>query len=160
MTSSGSALEPESYLDAHRYDGAAIQHQRRDRIVSCAIQPRDIAVLRDVWRYKFLTAHQLLELWWPGRSARAGQRRLRKLFEAGHLDRFRPITRRGSFPWTYQLGEQGHALLQRHGVIGPGRRYLHRSVYDYGSVLHEIQLNAWVLAYRRALGPLLLSWEG
>jgi hypothetical protein len=35
-----------------------------------------------------------------------------------------------------------------------------REVYDYGHVLHELQLNAWVLAYRRAAGDLLLSWEG
>jgi hypothetical protein len=103
---------PASYLDAHRYDGAAIQRDRVDEIVPCAVQPRDVAVLRDVRRYKFLTAPQNHELWWPGRSERAGQRRLRKLFEAGYLERFRPLTRRGSVPWTYRLASDGHRLLQ------------------------------------------------
>ena len=57
-----------SYADAHRYDGAAIQHDRAPRSCPCALQPRDVAIVRDVWRYKFLSAPQLLELWWPGRS--------------------------------------------------------------------------------------------
>jgi hypothetical protein len=32
-----------SYADAHRYDGAAIQRDRVDEVVPCAVQPRDIA---------------------------------------------------------------------------------------------------------------------
>ena len=47
---------PASYLEAHRYDGAAIEHGRRERVEYCALQPRDLAIVRDVWRYKFLTA--------------------------------------------------------------------------------------------------------
>ena len=154
------ATRYDSYAEVHRYDGAAIQRESADAAVPCAVQPRDVAILRDVWRYKFLTAPQVLELWWPGRSDRAGQRRLRVLFEAGYLDRFRPVTRRGSFPWTYQLAADGHRLLQRAGDIPYGERFNARSVYDYGHVLHEIQLNAWVLAYRRAIGHALQSWEG
>lgn len=126
----------------------------------CAVQPRDIAIVRDLWRYKFLSAPQVLELWWPDRSVRAGQRRLSKLFEAGYVERFRPITRRGSYPWVYQLGAEGHRLLQRHGVIAPGHRYASRGVYDYSRVLHELQLNSWVLAYRRIAGATLLIWDG
>jgi hypothetical protein len=160
MSSSLAVAEPTSYVDAHRYDGAAIQHDRVSRLVPCAVQPRDVAIVRDVWRYRFLSAPQILELWWPGRSARAGQRRLSKLFDAGFVERFRPVTRRGSFPWTYQLGSEGHRLLQRHGVIDERSRYCLRTVYDYGRVLHELQLNAWVLAYRRAAGGALLDWHG
>ena len=149
-----------SYTDAHRYDGAAIHHDRVPVAVPCATQPRDVAIIRDVWRYKFLSAPQILELWWPGKSQRAGQRRLSKLFEAKYLERFRPITRRGSFPWVYQLAADGHRLLQHHGIIPAARRHASRSVYDYSRVLHELQLNAWVLAYRRSAGPALLEWEG
>jgi hypothetical protein len=149
-----------SYLEAHRYDGAAIEHARREHILSCAVQPRDVAIMHDAWRYKFLTAPQLRELWWPDRSVQAADRRLLKLFRAGHLDRFRPIARRGSYPWTYHLGEHGHRLLQHAGVINAGQRHRRRAIYDFGHVLHEIQLNAWVLAYRRTLGDDLLSWDG
>jgi Replication-relaxation len=151
----------ESYTEIHRYDGAVLQHDRRETTVPCELQPRDVAIVRDVWRYKFLTAHQLLELWWPDRTAAwPGQRRLRKLFDAGHLERFRPIARRGSYPWTYYLGEAGHGLLQRAGVIPHGQRYYQRAIYDYGRVLHELQLNAWVLALRRTVGDALETWNG
>src|SRR4051794_40784849 len=150
-----------SYVEAHRYDGAVVQHDRRDAVVPCVVQPRDLAIVRDVWRYKFLTAPQLLELWWPDAGAPwPGQRRLRKLFRAGYLERFRPLARRGSFPWTYHLGAEGHRLLQRAGIIGARERFAPRAVYDYGHVLHELQLNAWVLATRRVLGSALLSWQG
>jgi hypothetical protein len=159
-SSAAAALNPPSYVAAHRYDGAAVYHERAQALVPCAIQPRDVAIVRDIWRYKFLTAPQLIELWWPGSSDRAGQRRLRKLFDAGCVERFRPVVRRGSFPWTYQLGREGHRLLQGEGVIPARARYSARRIYDYGYVLHEIQLNAWVLAYRRALGDQLVSWEG
>ncbi|HEX8745176.1 MAG TPA: replication-relaxation family protein [Thermoleophilaceae bacterium] len=149
-----------SYVEAHRYDGAAIEHSERERIVACAVQPRDMAIVRDVWRHKFLTAPQLRELWWPGRSVQAADRRLLALFRAALLERFRPIARRGSFPWTYHLGREGHRLLQRSGIVATGARFAPRAVYDYGHVLHELQLNAWVLAYRRAVGDALVSWEG
>jgi hypothetical protein len=151
---------PASYHDAHRYDGAVIQHNRRDTLVPCAVQPRDVAIVRDVWRYKFLTAPQLLELWWPDGVAWPGQRRLRKLFDAGYLERFRPLARRGSYPWTYHLGEAGHRLLQHAGLITPTHRYHPRTIYDFGHVLHELQLNAWVLALRRAAGDALQAWHG
>jgi DNA-binding Lrp family transcriptional regulator len=155
-----SLAEPASYVAAHRYDGAAIHHDRVARTVPCALQPRDVSVIHDIWRYKFLSASQIIELWWAGCSARAAQRRLRKLFEAGYIERFRPITRRGSFPWTYDLAQEGHRLLQQHGLVPVGQRFATRRIYDYGHVLHELQLNAWVLAYRRVLGSTLLRWEG
>jgi len=149
-----------TYEAVHRYDGAVIQRGRREALVPCTVQPRDVAIVRDVRRYKFLTAPQLRELWWPERSVQAADRRLLKLFRAGYLDRFRPISHRGSFPWTYQLGLEGHRLLQRAGLLGSRERFVAREVYDYGHVLHDLQLSAWVLAYRRAAGDLLLSWEG
>jgi len=151
---------PASYTDAHRYDGAAIERGTRGGREPCTVQPRDISIIGDVRRHKFLTAPQLRELWWPQRSIQAADRRLLKLFRAGYLDRFRPLARRGSFPWTYHLGAEGHRLLQRAGIIAPRERFTPRAVYDYGHVLHELQLNAWVLAARRALGPALVTWDG
>jgi hypothetical protein len=110
---------PATYEAVHRYDRAVIQRGRQELLVPCVVQPRDVALVRDVRRYKFLTAPQLRELWWPESSVQAGDRRLLKLFRAGYLDRFRPISRRGSFPWTYQLGLEatgcciGRASLDR-----------------------------------------------
>lgn len=153
---------PASYREAHRYDGAAVEHGRRVAIEPRALQPRDVAIVRDAFRYKFLTAPQLRELHWPMASVQAADRRLLQLFRAGLLERFRPYARRGagSFPWTYHVGERGHRLLRDAGLIDDGLRFRQRLVFDYGHVLHEIQLNAWVLAYRRALGAAFLNWEG
>jgi hypothetical protein len=43
----------------------------------------------------------------------------------------------------HQLGQEDHRLLQRAGIVGPRERFVHREVYDYGHVLHDLQLNAW-----------------
>jgi hypothetical protein len=59
-----------------------------------------------------------------------------------------------------RLAADGHRLLQRAGDIPHAERFNARSVYDYGHILHEIQLHAWVLAYRRAIGHAFQSWEG
>ena len=146
---------PASYLEAHRYDGAAIQHDRRDAIVPCALQPRDVAIVRDVWRYKFLTAPQLLELWWPD-GVRPGRRPppAASSSDAGYLDRFRPYRapRNGLFPGPTTSARRATACCSTPASSRDRQRYRHRPIYDYGHVLHELQLNAWVLAYRRALG--------
>jgi hypothetical protein len=152
---------PSSYSDLLRYDGAVVERGQRERVIPCAVQPRDLEVVRDVWRYRFLTSTQLLELHWPEGTGQVGRRRLAKLFHAGHLERFRPLTRTGgSFPWTYRLGREGHRLLRETGVLDARARYDTRSIYDYRYVLHEIHLNAWVLAWRRLLGHALIEWRG
>jgi len=152
---------PPTYAELIRYDGAVVQRDERDRITYCAIQPRDVEVIRDIWRYKFLTSTQLLELHWPGCAPRLVRKRLAKLFDAGLVERFRPITRTGgSFPWTYQLGQEGHRVLREIGLIEPRSRYDQRKIYDYRYVLHEIHLNGWALAWRRLLKERLIEWHG
>jgi hypothetical protein len=155
-----SALPSASYLAAHRYDHDRVEIDTRPALSRIPIQRRDMAIVKDVWRYKLLASAQLHELWWPGRSQRAAQKRLTRLFEAGLLERFRPVTRRGSYPWIYQLGPKGHRLLRHAGLIGARQRYERRDVYDYTYVLHDLHLNSWVLAYRRLLKDALLEWEG
>jgi hypothetical protein len=149
-----------SYLAAHRYDHDRVEIDSRGILTPIPIQRRDAAIVRDVWRYKLMATAQLQELWWPGRSQRAAQKRLTRLFHAGLLERFRPVTRRGSYPWIYQLGPEGHKLLQSAGLIPPRQRYERRDVYDYTYVLHDLHLNSWVLAYRRALNGALREWAG
>lgn len=62
--------------------------------------------------------------------------------------------------WTYQLDEEGHRLLQHAGDMSGRHRYKRRTIVGYSRVVHDIQLNAWVLAYRRTLGAGLLGWDG
>lgn len=147
--------------DVRRYDSAVVARGRRDgQAPPIAIQPHDLELIDAVRRYTFLTTPQLAELFWPEASVQAARMRLVALFRAGFLDRFRPLAERGSFPWTYQLGPEGHRLLQRAGILPLRGRFESREVFDYRYVLHEIQVNSWVLAWRRRLGPRLLSWKG
>jgi Replication-relaxation len=101
-----------------------------------------------------------LELFWPHAKPQAGRLRLRRLFDAGCLERFRPVALRGSFPWTFHLGRDGHRLLREAGLAPADERYIQRSVYGYGRVVHDLQLNGWVLAYRRLVGSALRRWDG
>lgn len=110
-----------TYADLQRYDGAVVERGHRDGIRPCVLQPRDIELIRDVWRLRFLTASQLLELHWPGRAEQVGRRGLAKLFHAGHLDRFRPITRSGgSFPGRISSGRKATASSERSACLVPG----------------------------------------
>ncbi len=147
-------------LEVRRYDGAVVTRGRRQRVVPCAVQPRDLALLDATHRHKFLTTPQLLEIGWPDSSAQAGRRRLVTLFRAGLLERFRPLSRRGSFPWTYTVSRDGFGLLQSAGLVPQNKRFISREVYDYRYVLHELHVNAWSLAWRRLLGSQLVGWHG
>jgi hypothetical protein len=67
---------------------------------------------------------------------------------------------RGSYPWTYHLGERGQVILRDSQVVDTGWRYRPHVVHEFGHVLHDLQLNAWLLAYRRQPGVGFLAWEG
>jgi hypothetical protein len=58
----------------------------------------------------------------------------------------------------FRLGRGGHPLLQEAGSVPSGERYTQRSIHHYGRVVHDLQLNGWVLAYRRLLDDGLLRW--
>lgn len=47
-------IEAAGYSEILRYDGAVVERGARELIVPCAL-PRDVEVIRDVWRLKFLT---------------------------------------------------------------------------------------------------------
>jgi hypothetical protein len=154
---------PASYSAVHRYDGAMLQRDKRqpgDGVGECRVSGRDIAIVRDLWRYRFLDTDQLAALHFPGRTGQAVRRRLAKLFNAGYLDRFRPYSRRGSYPWTYQLAAAGHKLLQLTGHVDSAARFQPRQLLDFSYVVHDLQLNAWIIAYRNLLGEQLIDWQG
>jgi hypothetical protein len=143
-------------------DELFIERGRRTEPKPALLQERDVALITDVWRYKFLTTDQLRALHWPGRSEQATRRRLVRLFEQGYLERLRPRAQMGAgtHQWTYFLGPQGHALLRSIGHLAPRAKYEPKPVFDFAYVIHDIQANGWVLAYRELLGSRLLGWRG
>jgi hypothetical protein len=148
----------------HRYAGVMLQHGERseDEVLPAQLQPRDVALIYDVWRYRFASSDQLQELHWPRAGVRHGQRRLSRLFAGGHLERVRPHARRGegSYPWIYYLGAAGHRALVDAGYLERRGSYWRPRVWDYSRIAHDVEVNGWVLALRRELGEALRAWRG
>jgi DNA-binding Lrp family transcriptional regulator len=104
---------------------ADIQSQKRkprfSRVsgVSIAITDRDIAIVRAVYKHRFLRSCDIATL--VGGSAQNILRRLEKLYHTQYLDRPRAqldfLPRAGSVPIVYALGNKGAALLaERDGI--------------------------------------------
>jgi hypothetical protein len=85
------------------------------------LTPRDLAILRAVYRHRLLRSTHLVAL--SGGSRQATLRRLQLLFHHGYLDR--PSMQldwyaRGSEPLVYALGNRGAELLETEGVVRRG----------------------------------------
>jgi len=127
-------------------------------------QARDL-ILRALWRYRFLLTSQIADEWWPGRSLYAAQRRLLRMTAAGWVTRFRPRLSKGKHEWIYQLDRKGFDLGKRcWGLDGPyieeEAKWRPRHVTEYSVVEHDLQVNAWVMAYRALVGERLIDWLG
>ena len=148
-------LLPASYLEAHRYDGAAIEHDRRDRaraLRGAATRRRDRARrLALQVPHRAAAARALVA---RRRRVQAARRRLLQALRR-RLPRALPARSpaRGSYPVDLppRRGRPPTPPARRRHPDRPALLAT-RPIYDFGHVLHELQLNAWVLAYRRALG--------
>jgi hypothetical protein len=86
-----------------------------------ALTPRDLDILRAVYRHRLLRSTHLLDL--VGGSRQATLRRLQLLFHHGYLDR--PTMQldwytRGSEPLVYALGNRGAEVLETEGLLRRG----------------------------------------
>jgi hypothetical protein len=153
-------MRRDTFTALRRYEPAHLVVSRPAEIVACVPQPRDLEILRALWAYRFLTTHDIASLWWETPGARAAQQRLARLFAAGYLVRFRPRMTRGSFPWTFALTRAGFALLQEQGAVPVAARYAQPPLHNFEYVRHDLQLNAWVIAYRRRVGDTVRGWLG
>jgi len=162
------AAAPETYSAVHREGIRGISWDEREPDPELARRlapaPRDLEVLRALWRYRVLLTSQIAAEWWPDNDPSAAQRRLVKLTRAGWLCRFRPVVAAGTHEWIYQLTPDGNALGQRHhgphGPYIPAGRFQQRRPTDFRLVAHDLQVNAWVMAYRRLAGRLIGDWLG
>lgn len=96
---------------------------KRTSIPNFFIQPRDIEIIYQVHKHRFLTSEHIKALM-PG-SDQVILRRLHLLYHAGYLDRpreqmqIRP-DQSGSAPMVYALGNKGATLLQQKFNIPKG----------------------------------------
>lgn len=128
-------------------------------------QARDLEIIRALWRYRFLLTSQIAQEWWPGKSLWATQKRLLRMTAAGWVTRFRPRLSKGKHEWVYELARKGFELGRTwrglDGLYIPSEaKWRPRHVSDYRVVQHDLQVNAWVMAYRRLIGDEVADWLG
>jgi hypothetical protein len=160
---------PDSYFAVHQDERLLLlrdQHPPpRELAEEISPQTRDLAILRALWRYRFLLTSQIAREWWPGCSLWAAQRRLGMMAAAGWVTRIRPRLSKGKHEWVYQLDREGFELARATwGLEGPyiptEAKWRARHVRDYGVILHDLQVNAWVMAYRELAGDRVIDWLG
>ncbi len=91
---------------------------RRVKPPSFQLTKRDVALMRAVYDHRLLDSNQIVAL--VGGSAQQVRRRLKLLFNAGHLDRPRVqvaeyFAQPGTNPMVYALGTKGAAILVENG---------------------------------------------
>jgi hypothetical protein len=102
---------------------------------------RLMALLHDI---NYLSASQLTLLGW-GNAERAAQERLKRLHDAGYLDRFRPLAARGTHEWNYRLTPAGWQALVAHDMPADDRHYTPAEITSISYTEHDLQLAAIVL---------------
>src|SRR5688572_2726829 len=160
---------PDSYGAVHRGERVLLlrdQHPLpKKHAEDLAPQARDLEILRALWRYRFLLTSQIADEWWSGKSLYAAQRRLLRMTAAGWVTRFRPRLSKGKHEWIYQLDRKGFELAKTSwGLDGryieEDAKWREREVREYSVVEHDLQVNAWVRAYRKLADDQVIDWLG
>ena len=124
------------------------------------LTPRDLEILRQVSRYRFLNSAQIRLL--MGGSMQQILRRLHRLFHAGYLDRPRAQVRyfseAGSQPMIYGLGRAGARVLYA-ADSRPKPNHQVRQLYLQHTLLVADTMIAFAHACRKSHGAWLLLEE-
>jgi hypothetical protein len=112
-----------------------------------------------------LLLSQIRQQWWPDRTLRSAQMRLKRLMIIGWLRRFQPRMARGTHEAGYTLSREGFLAGQNHeGVNGPyiprDAKWRRRRIVDHRSIQHTLQVNAWTIAYIALAGDYVTDWRG
>jgi hypothetical protein len=113
------------------------------------LTPRDLRLMTLLHDTNYLSASQLTLLGW-GSAERAAQERLKRLHDAGYLDRFRPLAARGTREWNYRLTQTGWEALGAHEMAADARNYTPAEITSISYTEHDLQLAAIVLLIARA----------
>jgi hypothetical protein len=129
---------------------------------------RDLRLLALLHDTNYLSTSQLTVLGW-GMAERAAQERLKRLHDAGFVDRFRPLAARGTTEWNYRLTQAGWQVLAAHDLAADDRHYTPAEITSISYTEHDLQLAAIVLLIATAAatpgpGGLLdrmpFQWQG
>lgn len=117
---------------------------RPSKVPRLVLQERDLAMIEAVARFGHMTAEQLAALYFPGRSLRSAQARLRLLWSAGYLERmFLPRLVGDERPLycgrpLYRVGALGRRLLRDEGRSAAMRRPGSSATVEHDLVATEL----------------------
>jgi hypothetical protein len=166
---SSASVAPESYTELVAVDEATRvswpRHTERRALTPEAIDLEIIAWLADV---RFALATQVHRRFFADRSYSTTQRRLRRMTQAGWVQRFQFFRESGaSSALVYLVTDDGIAVAR--GAVGPRGPYLNpRREWSAPSTedqamrraRHDLHVNAWVLAAQAVLGDAVRSVRG
>jgi hypothetical protein len=145
MAGAGGVAEREARAGDDLYLGTALNQGRRAPLARrVRLTQRDRRLLALLLDVRFLSTSQLVLLGFGPSGERAGQRRLKLLYDGGFVDRFRSPRAAGSSEWTYRLAARGFKELAAAQMTGGSRRY-EPPASDVRSVRHHLELAALVL---------------
>ncbi|MCY9785229.1 replication-relaxation family protein [Nocardiopsis sp. EMB25] len=151
-------------MRGHAKDHVERSQVRPSSLVRGRIMPRDLQVLGGVHDHKVMTTEHLHRLYFPRAGERSVRLRLRRLHGCGLLDRFRPLSLRGSSPYHWVLGSAGARLLaQKRGAEAVSYRFDRAAgVADSPRLGHMLGLVdclvAFTVAARQTPGAELAQW--
>ena len=118
--------------------------RRPERPAPVGLTNRDLQLMALLHDTNYLSTSQLTLLGW-GAAERAAQERLKRLHDAGYLDRFRPLAARGTREWNYRLTRTGWEALAAHELAADARHYTPAEITSISYTEHDLQLAAIIL---------------
>jgi hypothetical protein len=141
-------------LSGDRLSSGAIQWgHRKGPGPTIGITNRDLQLMALIHDVNYLSASQITMLGWGPSCERAGQRRLKRLHDAGYLDRFRPIQEIGTAEWNYRLSTQGWTALATQGIVPSDCPYTPAKLTSISYTEHDLQLATIILQIANAVAP-------
>jgi Replication-relaxation len=109
------------------------------------LNERDLRLMSFLYDVNYLTSSQLVALGWGTSSVRAGQHRLKRLHDAGLIDRLRPVRARGAGEWIYRLSARGWKELAAKQMVEESTRFKPAALTSISYAEHDLQLSALIL---------------
>jgi Replication-relaxation len=166
---SAPTVVPESYTELVVVDEATrVTWPRRTESRPATPEPIDLEIIAWLADVRFALATQVHRRFFADRSYSTTQRRMRRMAQAGWVQRFQFFRESGaSSALVYLVTDEGIAAAK--DAVGPGGPYLNpRREWSAPSTddqamrraRHDLHVNAWVLAAQALLGDAVRSVRG
>jgi hypothetical protein len=146
MANIGLTIADRALLAGEDLSAATIQWGRRpEPSPRLALTDRDLRLMALLYGANFLSMSHLTVLGWGFSRERAAQMRLKRLHDAGYVDRFRPASAYGRAEWNYRLTSLGFSALTECEMVPAERRHTPVPLTSISYAEHDLQLASIVL---------------